>query len=244
MVKFNSKIVVAGFEPFTTIDFPDHIGCVVFLQGCPFKCDFCSNPGTIKVVKEYKDEHAQNWQAILEIIEKKKNILEAIVFSGGEPLVQGEQLISAIKDVKTIIPNIKIGLHTNGLYHQQLEKIIDQIDWVGMDIKAPKTKHDEITNFHGGFEKISKSLDILINSGKDFEVRTTCYPTVLTKEDVLDLAKFIGEKGVKNYALQRYHHYETVNCEKPDSELINQFFTDDFIKEVKKLFKNNLITRL
>jgi len=102
-----SSLVVGGFVPLTTIDFPDHLSAVIFCQGCPFDCPYCHNPDLI--VKRVKSKY--NWSTIISFLIKRRGLLEAVVFSGGEPTLQKE-LINAIHIVKKL--GFKIGLHTAG----------------------------------------------------------------------------------------------------------------------------------
>lgn len=231
-----SKIIVGGFVPFTTIDYPGHLSAVVFTQGCPFNCHYCSNQELLKF-RKYKDEDKTNWDYVLSVLEKRKKMLEAVVFSGGEPTSQDDELVSAIKDIKAISPNYKIGLHTNGTNSEQLKKVLPLIDWFGLDIKAVRSKYDDMVRAKSGNNPYD-SLDLILQTGNEFEVRTTCYPKHLSKEDVLTIAKELADKGVKNYALQKYRPISE-DASEPNALEINQFFNDQkFKEELKNLFPN------
>lgn len=242
-----AKIFVSGFEPFTTIDYPEKISSVVFLQGCNLDCEYCSNPETkkIKNPSDFGENQENNWEYILDGLSQRKDFIEAVVFSGGEALVQADELSVAIDNVKAINPNFKIGLHTNGVLPNGLEKVIGKIDWIGFDIKAPKSKYCLLSaNGVNHFSNIEKSLDLIIKNGVDFEVRTTCYPKILTKDDVIEIADFCQAKGVKTFALQKFIDFtgsaksQGINfCD------INQFFTDEELIKRLKSYSFKLILR-
>ena len=106
------------------------LAAVVFCQGCPWRCGYCHNPGLIPP----QGEHEVRWESVLEFLQRRRDLLDGVVFSGGEPTLQSG-LDDAIRDVRAL--GFKIGLHTGGMYPQRLESILQRVDWVGMDVKAP-----------------------------------------------------------------------------------------------------------
>lgn len=233
----NSNIIVGGFVPFTTIDYPKKISSVIFLQGCPWRCIYCSNPHLFEFHRP-TEQDKENWEYILNVLRKRTKILDAVVFSGGEASAQADEIITAIEDIHRFAPHFKIGLHTNGCFPENLKKLSPYIDWIGFDIKAPCEKYYEITKVKGSGEQAFKSLTYLFSQNKDLEVRTTADPTVLTKSDILEIAETITKLGVKKYAVQRYRPVEKDNPANPSQQMIMQFFTDkDFIEKLKSIVK-------
>ncbi len=233
-----SNIIVGGFVPFTTIDYPDKISAVVFLQGCPWRCIYCSNPHLFEFRKPTQQDK-ENWDYILNVLKKRIKTLDAVVFSGGEASVQAEEIITAVEDIHSFAPYFKIGLHTNGCFPENLKKISPYIDWIGFDIKAPCHKYYDITKVKGSGERAFESLEYLLSQKKDLEVRTTADPTILTKDDIKEIAKTITQMGVSKYAIQRYRPVDKENPNNPKQSEIMQFFTDkDFIDEIKFIVKN------
>ena len=109
------EIQIGGLVPFTTIDFPGKLAAVLFLVGCPLRCAYCSNPHLLSPGDgEYDPELVLQW------MEKRVNRLEAVVFSGGEALMQGDATIEYMKRVRAL--GFKIGLHTNGFYPDTLAR--------------------------------------------------------------------------------------------------------------------------
>ena len=233
-----SDIIIGGLVPFTTIDYPKKISAVLFLQGCPWRCIYCSNPQLFAFRKPTEQDKA-NYEYVLELLKKRAKVIDAVVFSGGEATAQAENIITAIEEIKEFAPQFYFGLHTNGCFPEKLEKILPYINWVGLDIKAPIEKYEQITTVKNSGGSAFESLKILLKSGKDFEVRTTADPTVLTKEDVLKIAQQMAEMGVKNYAVQRYRPVDRNNPNNPPSTEIMQFFTDEkFVEKLKSIVPN------
>ncbi len=234
----NSNIIVGGLVPFTTIDYPSKMSAVIFLQGCPWRCIYCSNPHLFEFRRPTQQDKS-NWQYILSLLQKRTKILDAVVFSGGEATAQAQEIIEAIKDIKQFAPHFKFGLHTNGCFPDKLEMLLPYIDWIGLDIKAPCKKYEQITKVKGSSEQAFSSLNLLLKYNKDFEVRTTADPTILTKDDILEIAEQISKIGVKTYAIQKYRPVDKNNPNNPPSTEIMQFFTDkEFEKKLRELIPN------
>ncbi|MCL2439161.1 MAG: anaerobic ribonucleoside-triphosphate reductase activating protein [Alphaproteobacteria bacterium] len=194
-----APIIIGGFVPFTTIDYPGQVAAVAFLQGCPWRCAYCSNPHMFELRKQTAQD-TENYAAFLDFLRRRARTLDAVVFSGGEALMQ-PGIVDAIREIRDIA-QFKIGLHTNGFYPDILERVLPTVDWVGLDAKAPLQKYDEITGVKNSAAPFVRSLEIMAASGKPFEVRTTAYPKTLGKEDILELAEWLSTRGVKNYAVQ------------------------------------------
>ncbi len=194
----NNKIVVGGVEKFSAVDFPGTLSAVVFMQGCPWKCPFCHNASIRRILQE----NDFSWEKFVDFLHRRVGRLDAVTFSGGEPLVQ-DCLSDAIKQVKDL--GFKIGLHTGGYRPEHLAKVLPLVDWVGLDIKAPfnEKKYQSIIGVNH-LKKVQKSLDLLLEWGGDFECRTTCDPRFLSIDDLWLIAQTIKEKGVKKYFLQKY----------------------------------------
>lgn len=230
-----SKIVVGGVEKFSAVDFPGVLTAVVFMQGCPWKCPFCHNASIRPILKE----NDFSWDLFVNFLKTRQGKLDAVTFSGGEPLVQ-DGLSEAIKDVKAL--GFKIGLHTGGYRPEHLAKILPLVDWVGLDIKAPfeTEKYKSIVGVDQ-LDKVEKSLNLLLESGVDFECRTTCDPRFLTSEDLLAIAKELHKRGVKKYFLQKYRPVETdkVTTEDACERVLNNpelaaFLEKNFISEIRR----------
>lgn len=217
-----SKVVVGGFVPFTTIDFPDMLSAVVFLQGCPLRCVYCHNDHLRGIVSDYKS----SWDDVLSQIEGRSAFLDAVVFSGGEPLQQSA-LLSAILDIKKL--GLKVGIHTSGFYPDALSVIIDKIDWVGFDFKTSFDKYHEVTGVKNSGKLAEKSLEILINSKIAFEARMTMALEILV-DDAVKVADYASRCGVQQFFLQK--------CRNANGEIfVHPIFDDlEMLKNMESKF--------
>ena len=233
------NLIIGGIVPFTTVDYPCHLSMVIFLQGCPFRCPYCSNP-ELQTFDLKSATHIIDFQDVLDFIIKRNNKLEAIVFSGGEATVQSDGIITLIKQLKNMGMNYKFGLHTNGMYPDKLKTLIPLINWVGLDVKAPFNNYDVTAGVSGFSDSIFESVKLLVDSGIDFECRTTCYPETLSTDDILDIATNIKEIGVKTYAIQKF---KPLDESKGNISIldINKFFENDFILKLRSIYPNLIV---
>lgn len=192
-------IRIGGIEKFSIVDFPNKMAAVVFMQGCPWRCPFCHNT----FLQDMAGKTDIVWNKFVDFLEQRKGVLDAVVFSGGEPLAQ-EGLIDAIKEVKSL--GYEIGLHTGGYRPKFFAEVLNLVDWVGFDIKSPleNDRYKDVTGGVADVDKVLESLKMLCESGKHFECRTTCDPRFLSVEDIYIIADTLKEMGVKEYYLQKY----------------------------------------
>jgi len=189
------KLLVGGIVSLTTVDYPGHLAAVIFMQGCPWRCKYCHNQHLQSILPK----ESLPWEDILNLLSSRKGLLEAVVFSGGEPLLQ-EALPDAIADVKKM--GFKVGLHTAGAFPDKLARIISSLDWVGFDVKHSFKDYDKIVSVPNQGDLARRSLEILIASNVDFEVRMTLHESIDTSS-VVEVLKEISAMGVKQVVLQK-----------------------------------------
>ncbi len=186
---------VAGLTPLTTIDYPGELAAVVFCQGCPWRCRYCHNADLQSV-----DGLARfTWEEIRDFLAKRRGLLDAVVFSGGEPIAQGG-LAAALAEVQSL--GLKVGLHTSGCYPERLAAVVPWLDWVGLDIKALPDRYPAVTGVPGSGERAWESLRRLLMSDVALEVRTTLMPDWRFAEDIRPLMERLAAAGVTRYVLQ------------------------------------------
>ncbi len=195
---------VAAITPFTTIDFPGKLSAVVFVQGCPWKCGYCQNDWMQS--RSFPENLAhESWEAVAKLLAKRRGLLDAVVFSGGEPAMD-PALPAAVKSVKEDY-GMLAGLHTGGAYPRRVKDVLPMLDWVGLDVKAPPEDaalFDRVTGRRGSSLAWRETFDAVTAAGVSCECRTTAHPDLLAPEDLLKTARWLAARGVKNYALQIY----------------------------------------
>lgn len=219
------EIQIGGLVSFTTIDYPGKLAAVIFLRGCPLRCAYCSNPHLLNVGDgEYDPQKVFDW------IKSRVGKLEAIVFSGGEALMQGDALIEYIKRVREL--GFAIGLHTNGFYPETLKRAAEYVDWIGLDYKAGAQNYEKLTGQSIAHERMIRSLDIWVATGRDMEVRITCDPRFVSKSDLMEIARDCAVRGVKKLAVQKYiPHFEDAAHPETTADMREQFFNDDALRD-------------
>lgn len=188
------KLRIGGFVPLSTVDYPGALAAVLFCQGCPWRCTYCHNQHLLP-------RHAAEpvaWDAVRDFLLRRRGLLDAVVFSGGEPTLQ-QALPAAMREVKSL--GFAVALHTAGISPVRLREVVGLLDWVGLDIKAPFDHYAAITGRAGGV-RARESLEILQAAGVPFEVRTTVAPEGPDRASVASLAQLLARAGVRRYVLQ------------------------------------------
>lgn len=193
---------IAGVQKVTLLDYPGKVACEIFTQGCNFECPFCQNSSLIPITNtgEFSEEE------IFEYLNLRKNILDGVVITGGEPTVQ--------KDLKGFIKKIKdlgllVKLDTNGGNPKVLQELIDEdlVDYVAMDIKNIFNKYNITAGKKINLDNIKKSIEILKASKIDYEFRTTIIKEMHSLDDIVSICKLVGNA---KYYLQNFEDSEFV----------------------------------
>jgi anaerobic ribonucleoside-triphosphate reductase activating protein len=221
-------LLVGGVVPLTTVDYPGRISAVVFLQGCPWRCVYCHN----KHLQSILPSESLPWEDVLSLLRSRENFIEAVVFSGGEPLAQ-PMLPEAIADVKKI--GFQIGLHTSGAIPEMLARVVSSVNWIGFDVKHLFEKYSDITGIDGSGELTCESLRIVIESNTDFEVRITAHESIDTSV-IIDILKEISGMGVRNVVLQKCRDFDGIVIEHP-------IFSDGLLLEDMSKYFNSFYIR-
>lgn len=189
---------IGGYTPLTTIDYPGELAAVIFCQGCPWRCAYCQNDHLL----DPRARTSFQWDAIRTHLEQRRGLLDAVVLSGGEPTAQAA-CIGAAGELKAM--GYKIGLHTGGAYPERFKQLLPHCDWVGFDLKELPTRYDDLTDTPGSGLRAWQSLDLLLQGGPTYEVRTTVHWHLLSQQHLLEMASALRERGVRNWALQICH---------------------------------------
>jgi pyruvate formate lyase activating enzyme len=186
---------VGGITPMTTIDYPGELAAVVFCQGCPWHCSYCHNTDLLPG----RGQNEVPWEQVLELLKRRRGLLDAVVFSGGEPTLQGG-LADAIRQVKAL--GYKVGLHSAGSYPVRLERVLPMVDWVGLDIKALPQDYQKVTGVPGSGEAAWGCARRLIAAGVAHEIRITVDPALLSQEQVDEMVQRLYDMGAERVTLQ------------------------------------------
>ncbi len=170
---------------------------MLFCQGCSWRCVYCHNPHLIPVDAAPE----RGWGEALDFLRRRVGLLDAVVFSGGEPTLQ-DGLADAMREVKGL--GFSIGLHTAGPYPERLAEVLPLLDWVGFDVKASFERYDRVNGAPGSGVKVRESLRLLIESGVDYECRTTVHPALFTEPELAALSQSLFALGARRHILQAF----------------------------------------
>jgi pyruvate formate lyase activating enzyme len=229
-------MIIGGFQRFSLIDYPDKICAIVFTQGCNFRCPYCHNPELVDP-KKFGIELKEN--EILSFLDRRKGKLDAVTITGGEPLLQSDlsPFLSAVKRFEYLVK-----LDTNGSFPSKLDKIIQSksVDYIAMDIKTSLDKYNQVIKSKIEKRKILDSIRLIMDSGLDYEFRTTIIKDLFEKDDFSKIGQLI--KNARLYILQRFIPSKTL----VDQSLDMQSCTDeelDCFKEIMEGFVQRCIVR-
>lgn len=206
-----------GIDKFSLLDFEDRISCVLFCKPCNYRCPFCHNGTTV-----LEAETTIPFDDILEYLESRKGLIDAVVVSGGEPTLMPDlkEKIIKLKELGFLVK-----LDTNGTNPEVVKDLYENhlIDYVAMDIKNSFVKYAMTVGVKNAFlDKISQTIKFLMTSGIDYEFRTTLIDEFHNEQDMRDIAETI--KGAKRLYLQKYvdresciaHGFHEVSKEKAE----------------------------
>ena len=187
----------AGFQKLTLLDYPGKVACILFTRGCNFRCPFCHNASLVT----HFDDAIITEDEVLSFLKKRQGILEGVVISGGEPMLNAD-FPDFIRKVKSLGYAVKTD--TNGTNPHMLKYCLEEgiVDYVAMDIKNSPRKYDLTAGAEGFYEKVKESMQYLLDSSGDYEFRTTVTKELHTPEDMEEIGQMI--KGAKKYFLQNF----------------------------------------
>ncbi|MDD5490055.1 MAG: anaerobic ribonucleoside-triphosphate reductase activating protein [Candidatus Moranbacteria bacterium] len=192
-------MILGGLQKLTLIDYPGHIAATVFTVGCNFRCPFCHNPelverGTWNVERKIEED-------FFKLLKERHGKLEGVCITGGEPTLQPD-LSEFIRKIKSL--GYKVKLDTNGARPDVLRQLYAQnlLDFVAMDIKNSLENYEKTANSKMDLERIKLSVDLIKNSGIDYEFRTTVVPGLHKENDFEKIGKWLS--GAKKYVLQAF----------------------------------------
>lgn len=192
-----------GIDKFSLLDYDENVSVVIFAPTCNYRCPFCHNGDSV-----LGSNFSIPFEDILSFLKSRVGLIDAVVVSGGEPTLMNdlEEKIEKIKEL-----GFKIKLDTNGTNPDVLNKLLRKnlINYVAMDIKNSEEKYAETVGvINPLMDKIKQSISIIMNSGIDYEFRTTLVAEYHTKESIEMMGELI--KGAKKLFLQKFVDREGV----------------------------------
>ena len=195
---------VKGLQKTTLIDYPGKIACTIFLSGCNFRCGYCYNRDLVCNPNAVLTLPAEELFAFLR---QRRHVLEGVCITGGEPTLHGHGLIALCQAIKKIGYLIK--LDTNGTNPTLLRELLEEklVDYIAMDIKNSLERYDKVTGVITPLIPIKESIELIKQSGIEYEFRTTIVPDCIDEGSIRKIGELI--RGAKRHSIQQFSPSET-----------------------------------
>lgn len=217
-------MLLKGLQKLTLLDFPGKMACTVFSGGCNFRCPFCHNASLV-IGERVSESATLPPEEFFAFLEKRKNILEGVCVSGGEPTLAPD-VIPFLKRIKDMGYLVK--LDTNGYRPDVLKSAVTAglVDYVAMDIKNSRERYGETVGIKDfDISPILESVDFLMSGSVDFEFRTTLVRELHSEDDIRAIGAWLA--GGEKYFIQSF---------KDSGDLIQEGFSGYDEKETEYLF--------
>lgn len=230
-------MILGGLQKLTLVDYPGKLAATVFTVGCNFRCPFCHNPELVIPSGEFQ-RGVLSEEDFFKFLKQRQGKLEGVCITGGEPTVQ-KGILDFLRKIKEL--GFLVKLDSNGTNPEILKEAFASklLDFVAMDIKNSLDNYTKACGTEIETSKIAKSVELIRNSGIDYEFRTTVVPGIHALEDFISIGKWLH--GTERFALQEYRNegkilneklMKSLNGEKLDLEVIKKMLEKDFKKVV------------
>ncbi len=191
---------IGGVTRFSLIDYPGKAACTVFTAGCNLKCPYCHNKELVFLPEDFEFTDPKS---VLDLLDRRKGVIDAVCVTGGEPLIQ-KGIGAFLREVRE--KGYLIKLDTNGCFPEVLKELVEEglVDYVAMDIKNSPEKYAQTCGTSADFnaDRIRRSAEYLMEGHVDYEFRTTVVRELHTAEDLVIIAEFL--KNAKRWYLQQF----------------------------------------
>ncbi len=190
---------ILGLQKLSLLDFPGKVAATVFTGGCDLRCPFCHNA---PLVLPGRGASALDAGAVLDFLASRRGLLDGMVLSGGEPLLQPDAA-DFLAEVKAM--GFAVKLDTNGCHPDALADILDRrlADYVAMDIKNSLEKYPWTVGVPGfDTAPVERSARLLMEGPADYEFRTTLVRPFHEVGDMETIGRWL--RGARRYYLQAF----------------------------------------
>ena len=256
---------IGGLQKTTLIDFPGKIAATVFLSGCSFSCPWCYSPELVLPEKITKHPEISEKYFFDFLESRKGMLDGIVICGGEPTINNDlPEFIKKIKDMGFSVKLDTNGSNPEMLEKLLEGQTFQFVDYIAMDIKAPlglksqipnpldakrtprrvasqinpndqNSKYKTATGSDIDINKIKKSIELIKNSGVDYEFRSTIVPGVHSREDVIQMANDIGQ--AKKYYLQNFRPGKNIDPKFEEIKPYPDEFLAEIVKEISPLFK-------
>ncbi len=226
----------------TTIDWHGKVSMIIFLRGCPLRCVYCQN------YKILEGEDIVPLDHLKKEIENAIMFIDAVVLSGGEPLMQHSAAEEIAAFAKSL--HLGVGIQTNGFYPDVIDDLLDKklVDKFFLDVKAPLSSdlYEKVTKSKDASERVKESLMLLDDRKADFEAVTTVFPDLVEKEHVIEISReldsicddlvYVIQQGIPEHAREEFIRSKRIFSREEIIDMAMaaaEVFTSDKKREIK-----------
>ena len=205
-----------GFDKFTLVDYPGKIGCIVFTGGCNLRCPFCHNPC---LVFDPTSQPKVTEKEFFGFLERRRGLLEGVVISGGEPMLQPD-LVPFVERIRK--SGFLAKVDSNGTFPGRVKTLLHTAgaDSMGIDYKAPRAKYAELTGLDEPDlgERVAETIRLALEAGVELDIRTTVLKALLSEDDLAAMRDELSAIGVSRWTLQQFNPVEVIDDDLPQAE--------------------------
>lgn len=197
MEKSKSINPIYSITPFSVLEYPDHLSCILWFAGCNMRCGYCYNPEIVT------GKGTIAYGEALDFLQKRRNFIDAVVFSGGECTLH-QDIVWLADQIHQL--GMKVKVDTNGSKPAVIKTLIDSkaVDYFALDFKALQKSYGKITDSFL-FSAFEESLEILLSQKVPFEIRTTLHRDLISAMELEEMSAYLFEKGYQGiYFLQHF----------------------------------------
>ena len=229
-------MLLGGWQKMTLIDYPGKIATTVFTAGCNFRCPFCHNPELVlssQFTVSAADDSLE--KEFFEFLKTRQGKLDGACITGGEPTLQPD-LVEFMTRIKEF--GFAVKLDSNGTRPDILKTVIDKkiVDYLAMDIKSDPKNYEKICQTKVDLERIKDSVNLIKNSGVDYEFRTTVVPGLHQEKDFEKIAEWLTDS--RRYVLQKYQDYGKILDDGLRDRIAGKAEPD--LEKIKKVFEKKV----
>lgn len=222
-------IPIYGLQKTTLLDYKGYLASTIFFGHCNYRCPFCQNS---LLIGEKITEPVLSEDDVLTHLKKRKNILEGVCITGGEPTLYNKlpEFIAKIKALGYLVK-----LDTNGTNPTVVKSLVenDLIDYVAMDIKNAREEYPISCGTKNAFlDQIDETISFLMNGNIPYEFRTTLVKEEHTMARIKSIGKWLH--GSSTYILQNFKDSDQVKTKGLHG------FTDEELQDIKKMLLDDL----
>lgn len=194
-------MIIRGLQPFSLLDFPGRISCIIFVGNCNFRCPYCHNPSLVfdpESQPEVTSDYFWNF------MERRRGRLDGIVISGGEPTLRHD-LPEFVKQLKAM--DFMVKLDSNGTNPEMIQTIHENsgIDYLAIDYKAPADRYSMVTSNPGHATKVGETIRYAVSQKIPLEIRTTVHKDLLKLQDFYRMRRELDSFGAALWYLQQFN---------------------------------------